>query len=125
MTVAASRNSGVVADALFVGATRPAMAFGVTYSALLTNAIVTVEMFLLTRNLLWLLLCLPVHGLFWVLCLSEPRFFDLGLLWGRTRGPGLLRNCRRWGANAYSPLALDLPGGSGRRRDAPSVQGVP
>mgnify|MGYP000506704187 CR=1 FL=1 len=28
--------------------------------------------FLLTRNLLWLLVCVPVHGLFWLLCLSEP-----------------------------------------------------
>ena len=67
-----TRNAGVTADALFVGMTRPAMAFGVTYSALLVNAVVTVELFLLTRNLLWLLACLPVHGLFWLLCLSEP-----------------------------------------------------
>ena len=89
------RNGGVTADPLFLGVTRPAMAFGVTYSALLANAVVTVELFLLTRNLLWLLACLPVHGLFWLLCLSEPRFFDLALLWGKTRGPGLLGNGRR------------------------------
>ena len=110
------RNAGVTADALFVAVTRPAMAFGVTYSALLANAVVTVELFLLTRNLLWLLVCLPVHGIFWLLCLSEPRFFDLAMLWGRTRGPGLLGNGRWWSANAYSPLALDLPNAAGRRR---------
>jgi len=114
--VASARNAGVTADALFVGVTRPAMAFGVTYSALLVNAIVTVELFLLTRNLLWLLVAVPVHGVFWLLCLSEPRFFDLAMLWGRTRGPGLLGNRRWWGANAYSPLALDLPNAAGRRR---------
>ena len=85
------------------------MAFGVTYSALLANAVVTVELFLLTRNLLWLLACLPVHGLFWLLCLSEPRFFDLAMLWGKTRGPGLFGNARLWRAQGYSPLALDLP----------------
>jgi type IV secretion system protein VirB3 len=113
------RNAGVTADALFLGVTRPAMAFGVTYSALLANAVVTVELFLLTRNLLWLMVCVPVHGLFWLLCLSEPRFFDLALLWGRTRGPGLLGNRRVWRAQGYSPLALDLPGSSGRRRTAP------
>lgn len=122
---ATPRNAGVIADPLFVGATRPAMAFGVTYSALLTNAIVTVEMFLLTRNLLWLLLCVPVHGVFWMLCLTEPRFFDLGLLWGRTRGAGMLRNRRRWGANGYSALDLDLPGPSGRRRDLPTPRVTP
>jgi type IV secretion system protein VirB3 len=120
--VAGSRNSGVTADTLFVGVTRPAMAFGVTYSALLANAVVTVELFLLTRNLLWLLACLPVHGVFWLLCVSEPRFFDLGLLWGRTRGPGLLRNGHYWRANGYSALALDLPAANGRRRAMPQVQ---
>jgi len=117
-----SRNAGVVADTLFVGVTRPAMAFGVTYSALLVNAVVTVELFLLTRNLLWLLACLPVHGLFWLLCLSEPRFFDLWLLWGRTRGPGLFGNRSLWRANGYSALILDLPRNSGRRRAVPIVR---
>lgn len=115
------RNAGVTADLLFLGVTRPAMAFGVTYSALLVNAVVTVELFLLTRNLLWLLVCVPVHGIFWLLCLSEPRFFDLALLWGRTRGPGMLGNGRYWRASGYSALALDLPDVEGRRRSLPSV----
>jgi type IV secretion system protein VirB3 len=119
--VASARNAGVTADALFVGVTRPAMAFGVTYSALLVNAVLTVEMFLLTRNLLWLLVCVPVHGVFWLLCLSEPRFFDLGGPWGRSRGPGLLGHVRWWRASAYSALALDLPDAAGRRRANPVV----
>ena len=123
--MASARNAGVTADTLFVGVTRPAMAFGVTYAALLVNAVVTVELFLLTRNLLWLLACVPVHGLFWLLCLSEPRFFDLGLLWGRTRGPGLFGNRSFWQANGYSALALDLPGPKGRRQAAPMVVGEP
>jgi type IV secretion system protein VirB3 len=119
------RNGGVTADPLFLGVTRPAMAFGVTYSALLANAVFTVELFLLTRNLLWLLACIPVHGLFWLLCLSEPRFFDLALLWGKTRGPGLFGNGRVWRAQGYSPLALDLPGKSGKRRVTPVVRVSP
>jgi type IV secretion system protein VirB3 len=117
--VSESRNRGVVADTLFAGVTRPAMAFGVTYSGLLANAVVTVELFLLTRNILWLLACVPVHGLFWLLCLSEPRFFDLGLLWGRTKGPGLFGNGRLWKANGYSALVLDVPNARGRRRAMP------
>ena len=119
--MASTRNLGVTADPLFLGVTRPAMAFGVTYSALLVNAVVTVELFLLTRNLLWLLVCVPVHGVFWLLCLTEPRFFDLALLWGRTRGPGLLGNGRLWRANGYSALPLDLPNGRARRRGRPQV----
>ena len=116
-----SRNGGLIGDVLFVGVTRPAMAFGVTYSALLVNGIVTIELFLLTRNLLWLLVCLPIHGLSWLLCASEPRFFDLVMLWGRTRGPGMLGNGRVWRANGYSALVLDLPDGKGRRRALPCL----
>ena len=50
-------NAGLVADALFVGATRPPMRWGVTYSALLFNMVITLETFLLTKNLLTLLMC--------------------------------------------------------------------
>ena len=50
------RNSGVTADPLFVAVTRPPMRFGVTYVAILINAAVVMEVFLLTRNLLVLLL---------------------------------------------------------------------
>ena len=52
---------GIRQDTLFAALTRPAMKWGVTYSALLVNGITTIEMFLLTRNLLWLLICLPVY----------------------------------------------------------------
>ena len=50
---------GLTADPLFVGATRPPMRWGVTYSALLVNGVFTMEVFLLTKNLLTLLLALP------------------------------------------------------------------
>ena len=46
------RNPGLIADPLFVGATRPPMRWGVTYSALLFNMVSTMEVFLLTKNLL-------------------------------------------------------------------------
>ncbi len=107
---------GIRQDPLFAGVTRPAMAMGVTYAALLTNMLITVELFLLTKNLLWLLVCVPIHGIFWIVCKNDPRFFDLLFLWGRTRGPGLLGNLRFWKANSYSPLRIDLPRKDGRRR---------
>jgi type IV secretion system protein VirB3 len=111
------RNSGLVADPLFVGATRPSMRWGVTYSALLFNMVFTMEAFLLTKNLLTLLLCLPIHGVCVLLCARDARFFDLILLWARTRLPALMANLRLWRASSYSPLILDLPGRKGRRSD--------
>lgn len=110
------RNLGLIADTLFVGVTRPPMRWGVTYSALLVNGVSTMEAFLLTKSLLTLLLAVPVHGLCMLLCARDARFFDLALLWGRTRIPALLANARHWKSSSYSPLALDLPTRSGQRR---------
>jgi type IV secretion system protein VirB3 len=114
-----ARNGGLTADILFVGATRPPMRWGVTYAALLANLVFTMEAFLLTRNLLTLLLCLPVHGISALLCARDPRLFDLLLLWGRVRLPALLTTLRWWRASSYTPLPLDLPDARGRRRGLP------
>jgi type IV secretion system protein VirB3 len=95
------------------------MRWGVTYSALLVNLVFTMEVFLLTRNLLTLLLAVPIHGICALLCTREARFFDLLLLWGRTRLPAYLANLRLWGASSVSPLAIDLPDQRGRRRAEP------
>jgi type IV secretion system protein VirB3 len=111
-----TRNAGVIADPLFVGATRPPMRWGVTYAALLFNMVFIMEVFLATRNLLTLLLCVPIHGMCALLCARDARFFDLLLMWGRTRLPSLVGTLRFWKACSYSPLLLDLPDASGRRR---------
>jgi type IV secretion system protein VirB3 len=110
------RNAGLVADALFVGATRPPMRWGVTYSALLINMVATLELFLLSKNLLVLLTALPVHGVCMLLCARDARFFDLILLWGKTRMPAWFCTLRYWHASSYSPLEIDLPNRHGRRR---------
>jgi type IV secretion system protein VirB3 len=109
-------NPGLTGDPLFVGATRPPMRWGVTYSALLVNGVFTMEVFLLTKNLLMLAIALPIHGICALLCARDARFFDLMLLWGRTRIPALLANARLWKASTYTPLTLDLPSVSGQRR---------
>ena len=82
------RNAGLTADVLFVAVTRPPMRWGVTFSALMFNLVFTMEAFLLTKNLLTLLVALPIHGVCALLCARDARFFDLILLWGRTRMPG-------------------------------------
>src|SRR5689334_25227944 len=117
-------NEALTADVLFVGATRPPMRWGVTYSALLVNGVFTLEVFLLTKNLLTLALALPIHGVCALLCARDARFFDLLLLWGRTRIPALLANARFWKSSSFSPLALDMPDVRGRRRTSP-VSAVP
>ena len=67
------------------------------------------EAFLLTKNLLTLLLCAPIHGVCMLLCARDARFFDLMLLWARTRLPALLANLSRlWKASSYSPLVFDF-----------------
>ena len=113
------RNAGLKADALFVGATRPPMRWGVTYSALLINMVFTLETFLLTKNLLTLLISAPLHAVSALLCTRDARFFDLAVLWARTRLPAFFANLRYWSASSYSPLALDLPDRRGRRRREP------
>ena len=116
------RNAGLTADALFVAVTRPPMRWGVTFSALLFNLVFTMEMFLVTRNLLTLLLAIPIHGICALLCLRDARIFDLILLWGRTRLPAYAGTYRYWRASSYGALTLDLPNRRGRRRACPVIQ---
>jgi type IV secretion system protein VirB3 len=120
-----TRNGGLTADPLFVGATRPPMRWGVTYAALLFNMVFTLETFLVTKNLLTLFVCAPIHGVCALLCARDARFFDLALLWGRTRLPALLGTLRFWRASSYSPLLLNLPNCRGRRKPTAVVVAFP
>jgi type IV secretion system protein VirB3 len=110
------RNAGLTADVLFVAVTRPPMRWGVTFSALLFNLVFTMELFLLTKNLLTLLIAIPIHGVCALLCAREARFFDLLLLWGRTRMPSYFTSFWIWRASSLSPLTLDPPRRNSRRR---------
>jgi type IV secretion system protein VirB3 len=83
---------------------------------LLFNLMLTLEAFLLTKNLLTLLCCAPIHGVFVILCSRDARFFDLLLLWGRTRLPAAFGNLRVWRASSYNPLLIDVPSRFGSRR---------
>jgi type IV secretion system protein VirB3 len=115
------RNAGLIADTLFVGATRPPMRWGVTYAALLLNLVFVMEVFLLTKNLLTLLMALPIHGVSMLLCARDARFFDLIAMWGRTRLPAISANLHHWRASSYSPLQFDLPARGRRRHRSPTL----
>ena len=104
-------------DTLFVGATRPPMRWGVTYAALIFNLVFTLELFLASRNLLALALAVPIHGISALLCAHDPRFFDLLLLWVRTRFVTLLGNGLYWKASSYSPLAFCVGQRPGQRQE--------
>jgi type IV secretion system protein VirB3 len=102
-------------DPLFLGATRPPMRWGVTYTALLANLILTLEVFLISKNLLVLAAALPVHGLQRLLCARDPRIFDLLFLHLKTRAPHWFANARHWHAASYSALPLAPAAHDGRR----------
>jgi type IV secretion system protein VirB3 len=109
----------IVLDPVFLGATRPPMRWGVTYTALILNMVCTMEIFLMTKNLLTLLIAIPIHGLSALLCSRDPKFFELAFAWSRTRMPALLSTYSFWRASTYSPVELDLPSLHGRRRSYP------
>ena len=118
-----SNPDGLTADVLFVAATRPPTRWGVPFIALLINMVLTMETFLLVKNPLILLLAVPLHGVFMLLCAKDPRFFELASLWAQTRLPGYLGNLRSWGGNSHSPLSHDPPRINGRRRQKPYFRG--
>src|SRR5882672_6119357 len=97
------RNAGVTADPLFVGVTRPPMRFGATYAALLTNAALTMELFLVTKNLLVILIALPIHGVCMLLCARDARYFELLVVWAKTRLVAYFCTMRFWRGASYSP----------------------
>lgn len=86
---------------LFVALTRPQMFAGVTYSYFVFNAIVAAELFLIFRSLWALVLAVVVHLVGVVLCLREPRFFDLWIT--RVSRCPRVRNYSFWRCNSYRP----------------------
>jgi type IV secretion system protein VirB3 len=114
--------SDIVLDPLFVGVTRPPMRWGVTYAALVLNMVCTMEIFVLSKNLLTLLIAIPIHGLCALLCARDPKFFELAAAWCRTRLPALVSTYSFWSASSYSPLELDVPSPRGRRRAIPQAR---
>lgn len=102
---------GIKVDGLAVGLTRPSTILGVPYGAVVINVLVSVEALSLTSNLLWLLLCIPVHGICYLITLKDPRTFELLALWARTTLGTLISSRWYWSASSYSPLSFrERPG---------------
>ena len=91
--------NGVERDPLFVALTRPQMFAGVTYSYFIANAVIATELFLIFRSLWALGAALLVHLIGVVLCLREPRFFDLWIT--RVSRCPRVKNHAIWRCNSY------------------------
>jgi type IV secretion system protein VirB3 len=92
---------GLERDTLFVALTRPQLFAGVTYSYFIANAVLATELFLIFRSLWALAAAVVVHLVGLLLCVREPRFFDLWL--SRVRNCPRVRNHAIWRCNSYRP----------------------
>jgi type IV secretion system protein VirB3 len=94
-------SAGLERDTLFVGLTRPQMFAGVTYSIFVANVVVATELFLIFKSLWVVAAALLLHGAGVLLCVREPRIFDLWL--ARVSKCPRIKNYRVWGCNSYRP----------------------
>ena len=92
---------GVERDRVFTALTRPQMFAGVTYSWFIANAVIATELFLIFKSLWALAAALVIHLVGVLLCLREPRFFDLWLT--RVGRCPRVKNYRVWRCNSYRP----------------------
>ncbi len=74
---------------------------GVTYSYFILNAVLATELLLIFHSLWALVLAVVVHLVGVLLCLREPRFFDLWLV--RVGRCPRVRNYAIWRCNSYRP----------------------
>jgi type IV secretion system protein VirB3 len=93
--------NGLERDNLFVALTRPQMFAGVTYSYFVANAVIATELFLIFKSVWALAIALIVHLAGVLMCLREPRFFDLWLT--RASRTPRVRNHAIWRCNSYRP----------------------
>jgi type IV secretion system protein VirB3 len=92
---------GLEHDRLFVALTRPQMFAGVTYSYFIANAVVASELFLIFKSIWAVVAAVVIHVVGVLLCLREPRFFDLWLT--RVSRCPRVKNHKVWGCNSYRP----------------------
>ena len=94
-------SAGLERDTCFVALTRPQMFAGVTYSFFVANAVVATEMFLIFRSIWVIAVALALHVAGVLLCVKEPRFFDLWLV--RASKCPRIKNYPVWSCNSYRP----------------------
>jgi type IV secretion system protein VirB3 len=86
-------------DTLFVALARPQMFAGVTYTFFVVNVVIATELFMVMRSVWVVAAALALHGVGTVLCLKEPRVFDIWLT--RASKCPRIKNYQVWGCNSY------------------------
>ena len=86
---------------MFVALTRPQMFAGVTYSWFVANMVIATELFLIFHALWVLGVAMLIHLVGVVVCVREPRFFDLWLT--RASRCPRVKNYAIWRCNSYRP----------------------
>ncbi len=94
-------SSELKSDTLFVALTRPQMFGGVTYTFFTINGIIAVEFFLIFQAWWVMLIALGTHAIGMIMCLKEPRIFDLWIT--RVRNCPRVKNYELWKCNSYRP----------------------
>jgi len=74
---------------------------GVTYSYFVANVVAATELFLVFKSIWVITAAVTFHVAGVLLCLREPRFFDLWL--ARVAKCPRVRNYQVWGCNSYRP----------------------
>jgi type IV secretion system protein VirB3 len=93
--------AGLRQDRIFLGLTRPQMIGGVTYTFFVINMIIAAELFLIFKSFWIIPVALVLHLAGMLVCLREPRFFDLWIT--RVSRCPRTRNYAVWGCNSYQP----------------------
>ena len=94
----------VKGDPLILGPTRPSMKLGAPIESVYVNFFICSFIFMLSGQLRYFLLFLPIHGFFYLICLKEPRSFELLQL--KIKCVLECPNTMFWKSTSYSPLPL-------------------
>ena len=95
-----SNKGSLTTDPVFKGLTRPAMLFGVGFTFAGLNVVISVASYIMTKNLIFLLVLLPtVHIIGYVISFSEPLFLELFLI--RNSKCSKCKNKSYHGVNSY------------------------
>lgn len=91
----------IAVDILFVGLTRPTTILGIPYLAFVFEMFVSMMLFLMANNLLYLLVIIPLHIIMYAISAHDAGQFDEIHKWLITNGKCL--NFRYWGSVSFSP----------------------
>ncbi|MBT4879214.1 MAG: type IV secretion system protein VirB3 [Alphaproteobacteria bacterium] len=91
--------AGVQSDPLFLGLTRPAMIFGVTFPFAALNGLSCLMYFILASDFLGFVAMPFIHGIAYMICAKEPLAIELLMI--KSAKCSKCRNKSFYGANSY------------------------